>query len=148
MSEKEFPTLTIKGKIDFPYLLARQIITYQQAILNTEHSQREIQEAINGLVEMLPASWKDAEWEKEIKEAEVEEKVDVAPLVAGSIRMNEETCLSLGIPKWKIVKTNDSNKLFHSCIDLLDRRGMLSRVTKIEKMLGERFEPDGYEKDH
>ena len=144
MSEKEFPTLTIKGKLDFPYLLARQIITYQQAILNTEHSEREIQEAINGLVEMIPESWKDSEWEKEIKEANVEEKVDVGPPVAGSIRMDEATCLSLGIPKWKIVKTKDSNKLFHSCIDLLNRRGMLSRVTKIEKMLGERFEPDGY----
>ena len=148
MSEKEFPTLTIKGKVDFPYLLARQIITYQQAILNTEHSEREIQEAIAGLVEMVPNSWKDSEWEKEIKEAEVEEQVDVAPIVAGNIRMNEATCKELGIPKWKIVKTNDSNKLFHSCIDLLDRRGMLSRVTKIEKMLGKRFEPDGYEKGH
>ena len=139
-SREETPALSIKDKVNFPYLIARQIITYQQAILNTEHSRREIQEAINGLVELIPDSWKDEDWKKDEKEADVEEIFDVGPRVAGSTRMNEATCKSLGIPKWKIVKTKDANKMFHACINLLDRRGIISKVSRTEKVFGEEWD--------
>lgn len=141
MSEKEFEALlTIKDRLNFPYLIARQIITYQQAILNTEHSDREIQEAINGLVELIPDSWKDNKWKDELKQAEVIENKDLRPVVAGNVRMNEEVCKELGIPAFKEEKTCDPNKLFHACMNLLDRRGLITKISRTEKVLGEEWD--------
>ena len=135
MSEKQFiPGLTIKDRLNFPYLLARQIIVFQDSILSTENSESEIQEAINGLVEMIPEVWKDEEWFKEITEAETITQVDVRPLVTGSTRMSEQACQELGIPAFIEEKSVDSNKMFHCVIDLLQRRGLLSRQTYTEKI--------------
>ena len=136
---KEMLALTIKDRLNFPYLIARQIITYQQAILTTEHSEREIQEAINGLVELVPDSWKGEEWKKETKEAKIKRKIDIRPIVAGNIRMSEEVCKELGIPAFREEEGWDSNKLFHCVINLLDRRGLISRKTKYEDIPGEPF---------
>lgn len=147
MSEKdELPSLTIKDKVNFPYILANQMLTFQKAILNQEFSEREIREAVNGFVELIPDSWKDEDWKSDLEKAKVIEKKDVRPVVAGTIRMSKEVCSRLGIPVFNEEETYDSYKLFHSCVNLLDRRGMISKVTKIDKVLGERF-GDGYKED-
>lgn len=142
--DRELPTLTIKDKMNFPYLLATQILTFQRAILNVDHSDREINEAINGLVELIPDSWKDKDWDKELEKATIEIKVDNRPSFCGvkcDPKIYKDT---YGKEPFTIEKEFNPNKLFHACMNLLDRRGMLGQVTRIEKILGEGW--DGGEK--
>lgn len=58
MTEKEqLPNLTVRDKLNVPYLLATQILTFRKAILNAgEHSKEEIEEAPRDLVVRLEAS--------------------------------------------------------------------------------------------
>lgn len=129
--EKEMQTLTIKDKVNMSYLLARQIITFQQAIL-MPNSEKDIKEAINGLVEMIPDAWKDKEWNEEIEKAKEVKKIDNRPFWCGT-RIRADYCTEPYIYKTQY----DANKLFHCVINLLFRRGLLSQVNRIEKVLGE-----------
>lgn len=131
MSEEFEAQLTLKDRLNFPYLLANQILTFQKAILNLEYSEREIKEAIEGFVHLIPESWKDDKWKKEIKAAETVEEVD----------MRKEWCgRKIGEPKIEKQKSFDHYKMFQACINLLDRKKMLSRVMRIEELEGIDFE--------
>lgn len=135
MSEKELEAeLTLKDRLNFPYLLANQILTFQKAILNLEFSEREIREAIESFVHLIPEDWKDQKFEDEIKKAKTVKKTDVRPVVAGGIRMSEETCKELEIPDYKEEEVFDYYKMFQACINLLNRRKMLSKVNPVEQI--------------
>jgi len=71
MSEVFEAELTLKDRLNFPYLLANQILTFQKAILNLEFSEREIREAIEGLVHLIPQAWKDEQFGKDMKKAQI-----------------------------------------------------------------------------
>jgi len=126
MSEGEFEAqLTLKDRLNFPYLLANQILTFQKAILNLEFSEREIREAIEGFVNLIPETWKDEKWIKEIEEAKTEEEVD----------MRKEWCgRKIGEPKIEKRESFNYYKMFQACINLLDRKKMLSRTVLIEEL--------------
>lgn len=139
MSETPIPNLTIRDKLNVPYLLATQILTIQKAMLDTSvYSEREIREAVNGLVALIPDSWKDTDFEDELKNAKITLKIDQRPKFCG-LSANLKTCKELGIEPFKSVDTVDSYKLFHATINLLHRRGLLSQVTRIEKVEGVEF---------
>lgn len=141
MSSQEFEAqLTLKDRLNFPYLLANQILTFQKAILNLEYSEREIREAIEGFVHLIPNPWKDEAWQKDFEEAVITRKKDLRPIVAGNIRMSEETCKELGIEAFKEEKVFDYYKMFQACIDLLNRKKMLSKVVHIEQLEGIDFD--------
>jgi len=135
MSQKEFEAqLTLKDRLNFPYLLANQILTFQKAILNLEFSEREIREAIEGFVHLIPEAWKDEKFKEALDEAKVKQKIDKRPLVAGNIRMSEATCLQLGFQPFEEKEVVDYYKMFQACINLLDRKKMLSRIARIEEL--------------
>lgn len=126
MSEGEFEAqLTLKDRLNFPYLLANQILTFQKAILNLEYSEREIKEAIEGFVHLIPENWKDDKWKEELKDAKVIEEVD----------MRKDWCgRKIGKPKIEQRETFNYYKMFQACINLLDRKKMLSRTVLIEEL--------------
>jgi len=135
LSSKDFEAqLTLKDRLNFPYLLANQILTFQKAILNLEYSEREIREAIEGFVHLIPESWKDGKFKEDMKKARVKRKKDVRPIVTGSIRMSEQACRKLGIPAFKEKESLDYYKMFQACMDLLDRKKMLSKILRIEEL--------------
>lgn len=135
MSETEIPNLTIRDKLNAPYLLASQILTVQKAVLNTEFSKEEIKEAVMGLLALIPDTWKDKEFEDELEKAKVTIKIDVRPMWCG-VRGSLEYCKKAGIEPYKYKTSFDSFKVFHACINLLQRRGLMSEVTRIEKTEG------------
>lgn len=132
---EEIGPLTIREKLNMPYLLARQIITVQQSILSEENSEREIQESVNGLVELVPDAWKDDQFRKDLENAKTIQRIDKRPLVAGNIRITEETCKELGIIPFEEKKVVDYYKVFQACIDLLCRRDLISKKRRIEKLV-------------
>jgi len=138
-NNQELPTLTIKDKLNFPYLIATQILTFQKSLLNTAYSDKEVREAVQGLVELIPDGWKDKDWKKDVKAAVEVTMIDRRPLVAGRLRVSEEVCKELGIPAFEKTESTEPYKLFHACINLLNRRGLISQVARTEKIDGKPF---------
>jgi len=129
--------LTLKERVNFPYLLANQILTIQKAFLvadSSEISEREKRDAILGFVYLIPNTWKDKKFEKEIKEAIIKQKKDRRPRVAGNIRMSKEVCKELGIPAFVEKETFDYYKMFQACMNLLERKQYLSKIVRIEEL--------------
>ena len=130
-------TLTIKDRLPYTYILTEQIKTFQASCLNTEYSRREIEEAIQGLVNMIPKPWveTDEEWKKDIDESKKKIKVDIRPSFAG-VNMKVELCELKGIPIEKEVEVVDYFKMLHAVFNKLNRLGMISRRDWIEAPTG------------
>jgi len=139
VSETQYEAqLTLKDRLNFPYLLANQILTFQRALLALEFSEREIRETIEGFVHMIPESWKDEQFNEDMDKATIKRKIDIRPKFCG-LSATLETCKKLKIEPFMKVTTFDYYDLFQACINLLDRRGLTSRRTFTEKMLGKPF---------
>lgn len=139
MSQKEFEQLTLKDRLNVPYLLAKQVLTFQAALLALEYSDKEIRESIKGFVHMIPSSWKDEQFRKDMKEAEITVKVDIRPESCG-IKASEEFCKLHGIEQYKEELSRDYYKVFQACIDLLNRRGMMGKINRVEELEGIDFD--------
>lgn len=124
--------LTLKDKLNTPYLLGNQILTIQKAILSDGNSKESVREAIEGLADLIPVAWEDDQFKDDLKKAIVIERRDVRPIVAGNVRAGEEICKKLGLPIFEETETFDSHKKLHAVVNLLNRRGLYSREEKTE----------------
>lgn len=132
--QKQEAQLSLRKQLNFPYLLANQIITFQRSTLAQEYSEKEIIEAIKGFIFLIPTAWKDEEFKKEEKEATVNAKIDKRPVVAGRTRIDEETCSLLGIEPYEYKEKIDYYKMFQACINLLNRRGLLMKMDPTQEL--------------
>jgi len=136
LSETQYEAqLTLKDRLNFPYLLANQILTFQRSLLALEFSERQIRETIEGFVHMIPETWKDKKFNEDMKKATILRKIDKRPKFCG-LPATLETCEELGIEPFKEVTSFDYYDLFQAVINLLERRGLMSRRSFTEKMLG------------
>lgn len=130
--------LTLKDRLNMPYLLANQILTFQKSLLVTgadAESQREIIEAIKGFVNMIPDSWKDDTFNKDIADATKKRKTDLRPEWCG-LKATEMFCQKHGITSVIEEDIEDWYKQFQAVMNLLDRRGMLTKSQVIEQLEG------------
>jgi len=132
--KSEEAQLSIKDRLNFPYILANQIMTFQKSILAEEYSEREIEEAITGFVHLIPDGWKDDKFKKDLKKATKIKRIDKRPQIVGSVKMSAATCEQLGIKPFEDKKVFDYYRMFQACINLLDRKKLLSRVRRVEKL--------------
>ena len=143
MSEKDHEAqLALKDRINFPYLLANQILTVQKSILVADTSiasNREIREAIKCLVHLIPNTWKDKTFEDDFKKAEVTEKIDMRPRFCG-LSASVKLCEELGLTPFKEKISFDYYEVFQACMDLLQRKQMLTKIQRVEKLEGIIFE--------
>jgi tRNA splicing ligase len=128
-------SLTLKDRIPHPYILANQILTIQRAILNLENSTQITQEAVEGLIHTIPDLWKDDQYKKDLKEAYKEEDIDIRPQFCGN-KASLTFCQKHKIETVKKRITLQYWQGLQACINLLDRKGMLSRKTYMEMMTG------------
>ena len=136
--------LTLRNRVNFPYILANQMLTFQRSLLALEFSEREIRECVEGFVSIIPSEWKDDQFKQDLEKSVVEKKVDVRPRFCGQAA-SEEVCEELGVPAFKMKVTIDYYYRFQACIDLLNRRGLISEKTKTERAEGVRYGNDGFE---
>ena len=127
--------LRIRDRLGFPYLLEKQIQTFQQAILNKEFSRRDVEESIQGLVNMIPSRWQDERYKQDVEAAKTKKTIDVRPTFAG-IPRSIEKCKAQEIPINKKLDVIDYFKLLHAVVDQLERLGMLSRREFTEAVTG------------
>ncbi|MGQ9624803.1 MAG: hypothetical protein ACUVT9_05470 [Candidatus Bathycorpusculaceae bacterium] len=146
--QSQTPLKQLRDKMNYTDVIQNQLLTFQQALLKTgddKESQREVEEAIKGLIHLVPDSWKDDQFKKDYAKAVEEIDEDVRP-VYGGVRLSNETCETLGLPTTKRTSRIDWYKAFQCCINLLDRRGLLSKTQWIEQ-LEELLEDESTETD-
>jgi len=136
--------LTLRNRVNFPYILANQMLTFQRALLALEFSEREVRECVEGFVSLIPSEWKDDTFNDALAKSLIETKIDIRPRFCGQ-PATEEVCKELGVPAFKIETRVDYYDRFAACIDLLNRRGLISEKTKTEKVEGVRYGNDGFE---
>lgn len=126
--------LTIRTRINIQYLLGQGINAFQKAIVKQEgvQSRQEIMESAIGLFEMIPDSWRiaDATFNRELKNAIIIQKIDMRKKWCGT---------PIGEPQYKIIKRFDPYRLFHLCMNLFARRGLLARTIYEEMATGRDF---------
>lgn len=125
--------LTIRDRINYPYLLANQIITIQRVLLN-EEAAKEVIDSVEALVHQIPDLYKDEAFEKEVEAAILQIKKDIRPKFGGKT-LDDKTCEELGIPKTEEVTEKDPWAMLQAVINLLQRRSMLTRRSFVEKIV-------------
>ena len=121
------PNLTIKDKINFPFILGNAILKFHEAIIKAEgfQSEQETREAALVLFNSIPDSWRlsDEQFDKDLKKAVIKTKEDARPIYCGK---------RVGKPRYKTVEVIDPYKVYHACLNVMDRRGLLSKSAKEE----------------
>jgi len=120
--------LTLKDRINYAYILSKQLLTIQSAILAREEG--EIKESIDGLVSIIPTAYKDPLFFKDLKKTKTQTLV------------YDYWC---GIKLEETAKEKPSENYYsklQACTDLLQRRGMLSRTRWREIATGKEWNPE------
>jgi len=136
MSQLEQPLKQLRDRVNFTDVIQNQLVTFQQALLESAEdieNQREVEEAVKGLIHLIPDTWKDEQFKKDYEEAIEEIEEDIRPSFGG-VKVSEEVCKELGLPTTRKIQRIDWYKAFQACINLLDRRGLLSRIQWIEQL--------------
>ena len=134
---QEFPEaqLQIRDRLPYNFLLSQSIMTFQKAILNIQYSAEELREAAEGLVNMIPAAWKDKNFEEDLMHASIGIPVNATPAFC-EIPASEEYCRKHGIETVTVIKSFDYFKVFNAVINLLNRRHMLLKLQYKEIFTG------------
>lgn len=129
--------LTIRERLPFSFILTKQTQNFQTANLEDNYSRTKLEDAVKGLVAMIPEPWieKDEDWKKDIAKAKKKIKVDIRPSFAG-IRMKKELCELKGIQMEKEVEITDYFQLLHAVFNKLNRLGMITRKQWTEAPTG------------
>jgi len=136
MSQPQQPLKQLRDKMNYSDVIQNQLLTFQQALLKSGSdvdSQREVEEAIKGLIHLIPDSWKDKQFKEDYEKAIETIEEDIRP-TWGGIKVDIEICRELGLPISIKIERIDWYKAFQACINLLDRRGLLSKTQWIEQL--------------
>lgn len=130
MSNQQQEGLVLGDRINFPYILGNAIINFQNAIIKVEgqQSEQEVREAALVIFNLIPSAWTkaDTQFTEDKKEATITRQVDV----------RKEWCgRKVGEPKLEPEDIVDPYKLFHACINVFQRRGLLSKTMFTEKIV-------------
>jgi len=125
-------TLTLGDRINFPYILAQQINTFQRAKVKEEGEQsfQEVMEAAKGFYELIPDAWRTKKFEEDMKKAIVTIYIDQRRHWCG---------VPIGDPQMAAFKFEDPDKIFHACINLVQARGLLARILYTEVKTGNEY---------
>lgn len=143
MSDQEIPILdqfpeaqlTMRDRLPYHFILTQMILTFQKAILNIQYSAEELREAVEGFVNHIPILWRDEQFNKDLKKAQMLVYEDLRPVFCG-IPADKEYCEKNGIPVERLVRTFDYFKVFNAVVNLLNRRHMLLKPQYKEIMTG------------
>jgi len=127
----------IRDRLHYTWLLQEQVRTFQKSVLNIDYIRTQLEDAIRGLVAMIPDIWKDTDdqWKLDYGKATTEIIVDIRPSFAG-VKMSKELCKKLKKPMTKKQKVIDYFQVLQAVFNKLFRMGMLSKREWIEATTG------------
>lgn len=134
----QMENLILGGRINWPYILGVATLKFVDVTVKVEgeQSEQEIREAALVLQAFIPDAWvaSDQKYKDEIKKAIEQKEVDV----------RKEWCgRKIGEPKFEKIEVVDGHKLAHACVNVYQRRGLLSKTIFTEKIIPQ---PEDFEK--
>lgn len=118
-------SLTIGDKINWPFILANAILKFQESITKPEgmQSPQQVREAALVIYNMIPASWYviDQLFTEDLENAITKIEVDTRVIWCG-VR-----CGNLEDHPPRTEEVLDPYRLVNACVNLLDRRGYISK---------------------
>lgn len=130
--ETKEQTLTVGDRLNYPFIIANQILKIQEARVqkSREYDPQEVEEAVKGLLGLIPDPKRDEQFISEVKSSIETVKIDVRPLFCG---------IRVGEPIYDEHPMYNVEKLEHACVNLLDRLGMLGKIEWTELFTGRRW---------
>jgi len=129
-------SLQLRDHIDYQYLIQHQLLLVQRAFV--DDNKEKVYDAIAALEAQTPDSWKDEQYSRDLKAAEVEVEIDIRPTVCG-VKLSEKYCKEHGIPTTQTVKVINPFLKLRAIVNLWDRKGYTSKRFFVEEFTGERF---------
>lgn len=127
--------LELKDRLNYTQIIEGTIKSLKIALINPKTEFKTIQQLMLDFLTDIPDSWKDEDFQEEMKKVMKIRKIDVRPSFAGQKR-SVESCKKLNISIIKEIKEINYFTLKNAIINLLDRRQMLIRREKIELTTG------------
>jgi len=127
--------LELKERLDYPYIFQEGLLTINKAMNRPEMDIKRIQSLILNLYSKIPDSWIDDKFKQDIKLCIKYINIDIRPDICGT-PMSIEVCIKQGIKYYQRDEIIDYFALQTAIINLLDRRNMLVRRSKIEYSTG------------
>jgi hypothetical protein len=147
------PNLTVKDKINYPFILANCMLNVHNALIKEEglQSEQACRESVLVFFNSIPKSWieDDPKFKEDMQETIIYEKVDnrsewcgrkVGSPFCPHLKDDVE-CQRCELFKDCHVKEEKLQpyKLYHACVNVLDRKGLISKTEKVEMFDGKRF---------
>jgi len=127
--------LELKERLNYPYIFQEGLLTINKAMNTPDMDIKKVKSLILNLYSKIPDSWIDEEFKSDVKDCIKYINIDCRPEVCG-IPMNIDECINQGIQYYKKEEIIDHFALQTAIINLLDRRNMLVRRSKIEASTG------------
>ncbi len=144
--DSEMANLTVRDRLDWPYLLNYGILTIWMSRRKEVVSTEETAETIRLLESVIPDVYKDDIYRKEITEFTITKVIDIRPKYGGT-RLSLDACKRMGIPIEEKVETIDNGKHLQAIMNMLQRIGAVAQKDKVEKFDGTHFSLDEDEGD-
>jgi len=127
--------LEFRDRLRYNDILELKLKSLASKISNPRKDMRVIQSMLLDLLTDIPDSWKDDEFEEEMKHVMKKRKVDVRPTF-GNAKISMNVCIENKIPIFREIREINYFRLKNAIINLFDRRQMLIRKEKIEYTTG------------
>ncbi len=138
--EKDLTSLILGDRINWPFILGTSVLNFFNSVVKMEgeQSEQEVREAAITMYNSIPSQWvkADDQFRAELKEAIKEREVDARREWCGK---------KIGKLKTKQEEYIDPYKLYHSCVNVFQRRGLLSKTIFTEKIVPEPADFEGQE---
>lgn len=141
LSSSEIPegiSLTIRDRVDWPYLISYAINTLFLVMRKPDTNEYDTTRVVNYIDSLIPEAIKDNEYKIEIKNNSKTINIDKRPKFGG-VKMNIEFCKKLGLPIYEEDIQIKPEIKFNIIINLLNRLGIITKKEYVEKATGRRF---------
>lgn len=136
---QEVTGLAIKDRMNHPFLLANAIFIFQHTTTDQTNQESVVREIVMALYDIIPDMWEDPEFTRDIERAKTQQTMDARPDFCGQ-KATPEWCQTHGIPAAQTVVIYNHHLIMKACINLLDRRGLLTKKIFKEIFTGRRFQ--------
>jgi len=130
MSEQQDQGLMLGDRINWPYILGLCTLKVDETIIKYEgaQSEQEVREAVLAVRDKIPDDWikNDKQWDEDMEKAIIKVKVDARRLWCG---------VRVGKPKFRKEEKIDPHRLLRACVNVFQRRGLLSKKIFQEVMI-------------
>ena len=137
MSDVQEASLMLGDRINWPYILGNGVLKFQESIIKVEgeQSEQQVREAALSLFNSIPDAWvkADDKFREDLKEATEEVEVDARPVWCG---------VRVGPKKVRVEEKINPYRMYHACVNVFQRRGLLSKTIYTEKIVPE---PEDFE---